>query len=108
MFGLDRRDVAADDDRGTGRQTREQPPHALTEIAVALLHARELLARRLEADAATSRSGSMASSVRQRLSCASRSAVCDRQCAIEADRRDIADLAPEPPLDAAGDAGSWP
>ena len=50
MFGLDRRDVAADDDRWAWRQRREETSHALTEIAVALLHARELLARRLEAD----------------------------------------------------------
>ena len=45
----------------------------------------------------------MASSVRQRRSCASRSTVCEQTGAIEANRRDIADLAREPPLDAARD-----
>ena len=67
-----------------------------------LLHARELLARRLEAgfDVAVGidrKQRAPASVLREPQS------GVRQTMAIEADRWDIADLAPEPPLDAAGD-----
>ena len=92
MFGLDRGDVAADDDRGTGRQTREQALHALTEIALALRHAGERLARRREGrcDIAVGIDGEQRAPapVLRKPQRRVRQTV-----AIEADRGDIADLA---------------
>src|SRR3972149_8607653 len=100
MDGTNRGDVAADDDRRARRQKREETLHAPAKIALALRQPTDPAPRRPKAlcDILVRSNGEYRAPAR-----VARQSQCrmGEAAAIEAQRGDVADLAPQPPLEAA-------